>query len=154
MGEKLGKAFYMRYSYWVGSKKEKKEDRRRKTLMLVGNTVKPWKLNVRAVRGERGELVGHPLCKGASLVAQAVKNHLQCRRLGLWRSPGEGNGNPLQYSESHGQRSLVGPCGRKESDTTEQLTHSLCVKWSAAPQIFWLLWKNKSFRWTLQFSKY
>ena len=30
---------------------------------------------------------------------------------GLGRSPGEGNGNPLQYSclgESHGQRSLVG----------------------------------------------
>ena len=29
--------------------------------------------------------------------------------------------------ESHGQRSLVGynPCGRKESDTTESLTHTL-----------------------------
>ena len=29
---------------------------------------------------------------------------------GLGRSPGEGHGNPLQYSygESHGQRSLVG----------------------------------------------
>jgi len=45
---------------------------------------------------------------------------------GLGRSPGEGNGNPLQYScleKSHGQRSLVGysPWGRKESDTTEQL---------------------------------
>ena len=39
------------------------------------------------------------------------------------RSPGEGNGNPLQYSclESHGQRSLVGysPRGRKELNTTE-----------------------------------
>ena len=39
---------------------------------------------------------------------------------GLGRSPGEGNGNPLQYSchgESHGQRSLVGysPWGCKES---------------------------------------
>ena len=43
---------------------------------------------------------------------------------GLGRSPGEGNGNPLQEllpGESHGQRSLVGysPRGRKESDTTE-----------------------------------
>ena len=43
---------------------------------------------------------------------------------GLGRSPGEGNGNLLQYSclkNSHGQRSLVGysPCGSKESDTTE-----------------------------------
>ena len=43
---------------------------------------------------------------------------------GLGRSPGEGNGNPLQYScmeNPHGQRSLVGysPWGRKESDMTE-----------------------------------
>ena len=46
---------------------------------------------------------------------------------GLGRSPGEGNGNPLQLflpGKSHGQRSLVGysPWGRKESDMTEQLT--------------------------------
>ena len=39
---------------------------------------------------------------------------------GLGRSPGEGNGNPLQYSylqNPHGQRSLVGysPRGHKES---------------------------------------
>ena len=43
------------------------------------------------------------------------------------RSPGEGNGNPLQYScqeKSHGQRNLVGysPRGCKESDVTEQLS--------------------------------
>ena len=42
---------------------------------------------------------------------------------GLGRSPGEGNGNPLQYSclENSVLRSLVGysPRGRKESDTTE-----------------------------------
>ena len=42
----------------------------------------------------------------------------------LGRSPGGGNGNPLQDylpGKSHGQRSLVGysPWGRKESDTTE-----------------------------------
>ena len=45
---------------------------------------------------------------------------------GLGRSPGEGNGNPLQYScleKSHGQRILVGysPWGCEESDATEQL---------------------------------
>ena len=45
---------------------------------------------------------------------------------GLGRSPGEGNGNPLQYScleKSHGWRSLVGYSlwGHKESDTMEQL---------------------------------
>ena len=51
---------------------------------------------------------------------------------GSGRSPGEGNGNPLQYSclEIHGWRSLVGysPWGRKESDMTEQLhLHFLCM---------------------------
>ena len=43
---------------------------------------------------------------------------------GSGRSPGGGNGNPLQYSclkNPHGQRSLVGysPWGHKGSDTTE-----------------------------------
>ena len=42
---------------------------------------------------------------------------------GLGRSPGIGNGNPLQYpclENPHGQRSLVGysPWGHKGSDTT------------------------------------
>ena len=46
---------------------------------------------------------------------------------GLGRSLGGGHGNPLQYScleNPHGQRSLAScsPWGRKESDTTEQLT--------------------------------
>ena len=42
---------------------------------------------------------------------------------GLGRSPGEGNGNPLQYSclENSMDRNY-GQWGRKESDTTEQLT--------------------------------
>ena len=45
----------------------------------------------------------------------------------LGRSPGGGHGNPLQFScleNSHGQRSLEGysPWGRKESDTTEQIS--------------------------------
>ena len=48
---------------------------------------------------------------------------------GLERSPGGRHGNPLQYSgleNPHGQRSLVGCSmwGCKESDTTEQLTHT------------------------------
>ena len=43
---------------------------------------------------------------------------------GSGRSPGEGNGNPLQCScleKSHGLRNLVGysPWGCKELDTTE-----------------------------------
>ena len=45
------------------------------------------------------------------------------------RSPGEGNGNPTPVflpGESHGQKNLAGysPRGHKESDMTEQLTHS------------------------------
>ena len=45
---------------------------------------------------------------------------------GSGRSPGKGNGNPLQYSSlenPHGQRSLVGysPWGHKELDMTERL---------------------------------
>ena len=44
---------------------------------------------------------------------------------GLGRFPGEGYGNPLQYScleNSHGQRSLAGYStqGHKESDMTER----------------------------------
>ena len=46
---------------------------------------------------------------------------------GLGRSPGGIKGNPFQYSclkTSHGQRSLEGysPPGRKDLDTTEQLS--------------------------------
>ena len=53
---------------------------------------------------------------------------------GLGRFPGVGHGNTLQYSyleNPHGQRSLAGyrQWGRKESDTTEQLsTAQLCFK--------------------------
>ena len=47
---------------------------------------------------------------------------------GLGRSPGEGHGNPLQYSHlenPHGQRCLAGysPWGRKELDVTEVTRH-------------------------------
>ena len=50
--------------------------------------------------------------------------------LGSGRSPGGGNGNPLQYScleNPHGQRSLEGysPLGHKELDTTRDLAHTL-----------------------------
>ena len=50
---------------------------------------------------------------------------------GLGRSPGEGHGNPLQYScleNPLGQRSLMGysPWGHKESDMTERLSTAHC----------------------------
>ena len=63
----------------------------------------------------------------ASLVVQTVKNlpamqKTQVQSLGQGKSPGEGNGNPLQHSclgNPMGQRSLAGyhPCGCKELDT-------------------------------------
>ena len=48
---------------------------------------------------------------------------------GLGRFPGEGNGNPLQYScleNPHGQRNLAGysAWAHKELDTIEPLTHT------------------------------
>ena len=48
---------------------------------------------------------------------------------GWGRSPGEGNGNRLQYScleNSMDKKSLAGysPGGRKESDAIERLTHT------------------------------
>ena len=52
---------------------------------------------------------------------------------GLARSPGEGNGYPLQYSgEFHGQRSLVdcSPWGRKESDTAFTIYYSQLMTFS------------------------
>ena len=42
---------------------------------------------------------------------------------GLGRSPGEGNGYPLQYSSL--EKRLYSPWGGKDSDTTEQLSLSL-----------------------------
>ena len=53
---------------------------------------------------------------------------------GSGRSPGEGYGNPLQFSclENPMDRSLVGysPWGRKESNTTKQLylVHKMYIK--------------------------
>ena len=52
---------------------------------------------------------------------------------GLGRAPGGGHGNPLQYTcleNPHGQRSLAGysPWGRKELDTTEQLSTAQHIK--------------------------
>ena len=62
-----------------------------------------------------GQLVKNLPAIGASLAAQMAKNlpalqETQVQSLGQEDSPGEGNGNSLQYSwrEFYGQRSLVG----------------------------------------------
>ena len=75
--------------------------------------------------------------KGASLVAQLVKKS-SCNVgdtgliPGLGRSPGEGNGNTLQYpslENPHGQRSLVGysPWGHKVLDSTKPSSSWSCL---------------------------
>ena len=68
-----------------------------------------------------------------SLVAQMVKKKSVCSAgdlaliPGLGRSPGEGNGNPLQYSshenpvDGGAMNRCYSPRGRKESDTTGPL---------------------------------
>ena len=74
---------------------------------------------------------------GASWVAQCWKNppaNVGGGRdtgysIGLRRSPGEGNGNPLQYflpGKFHEQRNLAGysPWGRKEPDVTKRSTEA------------------------------
>ena len=59
---------------------------------------------------------------------------------GSWRYPGEGNGNPIQYSQStpvclpgksHGQRSLVGcsPLGRKSQTRLSDFTSFFLFRW-------------------------
>ena len=63
---------------------------------------------------------------GGSNKESACKVGGLCSIPGLGRSPGEGNGYPLQYScqeKSHGQSSLAGysPWGHKESDMTENV---------------------------------
>ena len=74
--------------------------------------------------------IGFP---GGSVVKNPPAN---ARDLGLisgsGRAPGEGHGNPLQYScpkNPYGERSLAGysPRGHKESDVTEQLTHTQTI---------------------------
>ena len=63
---------------------------------------------------------------------------------GSGRSPGEGNGNPFQYScllKSHGQRSLVdySSWGCKESDMTKRPTLSYTFSYMRLLKLFNLL---------------
>ena len=60
---------------------------------------------------------------------------------GEWRFPGEGNGDPLQYScleNSMDRGAWVGysPWGHKESDTTERLTEFKLVRHTAVLGFF------------------
>ena len=50
---------------------------------------------------------------------------------GLWRSPGEGNCYPLQYSGLENSMDLYSPWGRKESDTTEWFSFFFLGIWDS-----------------------
>ena len=72
-----------------------------------------------------------PVVKNPPANSEDIRDTGSIPRFG--RSPGGGHGNPLQYScleNPHGQRSLVAysPPGRKESDTTEQLSTAQIAK--------------------------
>ena len=85
----------------------------------------------------QGCIFGCALClgfPGSSDMKESARNAGDLGLIPRWgRSPGEGNGSPLQYSflpgEFHGQRSLVGYSlwGGKESDTTGRLTHNIAL---------------------------
>ena len=69
----------------------------------------------------------------------------------LGRSPGEGNGNPLQYSclenamDRGAWQTTVHRVGRKELDMTERLTHTLvlaglvCISNGKGTQALWVI---------------
>ena len=81
-----------------------------------------------------------PLLTGACLLAKLVKNLSASKGdtgdmgsiLGLGRSPGRGNGNPIQYSclENSVDRGACGlqPMGLQRSNTTEQLILKLILQ--------------------------
>ena len=82
---------------------------------------------------------------------------------GLGRSPGEGNGSPLQgsYLENpYGQKSLEGcrPWGHKESDTAERLSPAQAT-WEAYSVYrslkyqFQLWWPSSGAKWSAGVSK-
>ena len=78
-----------------------------------------------------GEGIGYPLQNPwASLVGQLVKNLPAMQETWVEKIPWEGKGYPptpvFQLREFHG---LYSPWGRKELDTTEQLSLSLVVQW-------------------------
>ena len=75
---------------------------------------------------------------GASLVAQLVENppavqETCCSIPGLGRSPGGGKGHPLQWSGLEDPMDC--PRGRKDSDTTKQLSHSF--PFTFAPALYY-----------------
>ena len=91
------------------------------------------KVGLSDTHGLRFQLTQGPVFPGGSDSKESACNAGDLGLIpGLGRSPGEGNGNPLQYSclgKSRGRRSPEGysPWGHKESDMTERLSLHLCA---------------------------
>ena len=103
-----------------------------KNLSAMRPEFDPWvgKIPWRRVRLPTPVFLGFP---GVSAGKESACNEGGLGSIpGLRRSPGEGNGNPLQYAcleNPMDRRTCLGysPWGRKESDTIERL-NSLTVK--------------------------
>ena len=88
-----------------------------------------------------GEGKGYPLqCSGTSLVAQLVKNRLQCRRPGFdpWvrKIPWRGKVYPFQYFGLENSMDCISPWGRKEDLATFTFTFLVAewkVNWEVDP---------------------
>ena len=75
--------------------------------------------------GSTGEEIGYPLQYSlACLVAQLVKNSPEMWETWVGKIPGGGKGHPPQYSGLENSLDCYRPWGRKELDTTEQLSLS------------------------------
>ena len=88
--------------------------------------------------------LGFPVVLVVKNLHVTASEHKRCRfDPWVWKIPGVGNGNPLQYScleKSHGQRSLAGcgPQGCTELDVTEATyTHMVSLQ---------LVWKGNYFK--------
>ena len=76
---------------------------------------------VSQLKGFPGSSVSkEPACKAGDCLQYKRPSSIP----GSGSSPGEENGNPLQYSCLENSMDRGGPRGRKESDMTEQLIHT------------------------------
>ena len=89
------------------------------------NTPSSWQLWSELPRGHH--VAAPPRHSGPLFGGLPWTSYLKLHKLG--RSPGEGKGYPLQYSVLENSMDCISPWGRKESDTTEQLslTHSILL---------------------------
>ena len=96
-------------------------------LLVIKPHLWPW-IKILSSKGHKSDAFHHKLCTLSTHMLNCLPPQLQCRRPssipGSGRSPGEGYGNPLQYScleNPCGKRSPSGysPWSSEDSDMTE-----------------------------------